>query len=838
MKRNFTLIALFATLFLISSCSPLSTKKMSVERLIDEMTLREKLEFIGGYNGFYIRGIKRLGIPEIRMADGPLGVRNPGPSTAFPAGIALAASFNKNLASEVGAAIGREARSKNVHVLLGPAMNIHRAPFCGRNFEYLGEDPCLAGKIAASYIIGMQNEGIMATAKHYDANYQDFSRHKVSSDMDERTLHEIYLPAFRAAVQEGNVAAIMTAYNPINGVHASQNDYLINQVLKQRWGFKGFVMSDWGSTYDGIACAKGGLDIEMPSGKFMNPDTLIPAIEDGMLDIKIINDKIRRILNMYKRFGLFENPDIAKGFEIDTLKNRSIALREAREGMVLLKNENNFLPLDKETIKSIAVIGPNGDPAVTGGGGSSSVKPIKSVSVFEAVKTIAGDSINVTFAQGVYTGERLPEGFFDHFNFYIKENGQKVNGVHADFYKGIKLKGNVVGSKNFKQLNLEKDQMKVDNLPDEDFSARFTCYFSPEESGSYWLGLAGDDGYKLYVDGKMVIEQWQDQGETIRKYQADFKKGQEYKIEIEYYQAGGDAVIRLGSQKRQSKEIRPEAYLAQAVNDAKNADVVILSVGFSNETEGEGADRSFDMPYGQNELIRTIQKANPNTIVVINAGGNVNMNPWINQTKALIYAWYPGGNGNLALAEIIFGITNPSGKLPVSFETKWEDNPTYNSYWDDDNDLKVEFTEGIFLGYRYYDKSTVKPRFPFGYGLSYTTFEYSTPKAETTTISPDETLKFSIDITNTGKIDGAEAVQVYVSDPVSSLPRPVKELKAFEKVFLKNGETRTVSFELNKDAFSYYDSSKHDWILEPGEFNILIGSSSADIRKEFSITVQ
>jgi len=838
MKRNFTLIALFATLFLISSCRPLSTKKMSVERLIDEMTLREKLEFIGGYNGFYIRGIKRLGIPEIRMADGPLGVRNPGPSTAFPAGIALAASFNKNLASEVGAAIGREARSKNVHVMLGPAMNIHRAPFCGRNFEYLGEDPCLAGKIAASFTIGMQNEGIMATAKHYDANYQDFSRHKVSSDMDERTLHEIYLPAFKAAVQEGNVAAIMTAYNPINGVHASQNDYLINQVLKQKWGFKGFVMSDWGSTYDGIACAKGGLDIEMPSGKFMNPDTLIPAIEDGMLDIKIINDKIRRILNMYKRFGLFENPDIAKGFKIDTLKNRSIALREAREGMVLLKNENNFLPLDKETIKSIAVIGPNGDPAVTGGGGSSFVKPIKSVSVFEAVKTIAGDSINVTFAQGVYTGERLPEGFFDHFNFYIKENGQKVNGVHADFYKGIKLKGNVVGSKNFKQLNLEKDQMKVDNLPDEDFSARFTCYFSPEESGSYWLGLAGDDGYKLYVDGKMVIEQWQDQGETIRKYQADFKKGQEYKIEIEYYQAGGDAVIRLGSQKRQSKEIGPEAYLAQAVNDAKNADVVILSVGFSNETESEGADRSFDMPYGQNELIRTIQKANPNTIVVINAGGNVNMNPWINQTKALIYAWYPGENGNLALAEIIFGITNPSGKLPVSFETKWEDNPTYNSYWDDDNDLKVEFTEGIFLGYRYYDKSTVKPRFPFGYGLSYTTFEYSTPEAETTTIRPDETLKFSIDITNTGKIDGAEAVQVYVSDPVSSLPRPVKELKAFEKVFLKNGETRTVSFELNKDAFSYYDSSKHDWILEPGEFNILIGSSSADIRQEFSITVQ
>ena len=262
-----------------------------------------------------------------------------------------------------------------------------------------------------------------------------------------------------------------------------------------------------------------------------------------------------------------------------------------------------------------------------------------------------------------------------------------------------------------------------------------------------------------------------------------------------------------------------------------------MSVGFSNETESEGSDRSFDMPFKQNELIQAIEKVNPNTIIVINAGGNVNMTPWIDQTKALIHAWYPGQEGNIALAEIIFGITNPSGKLPVSFETKWEDNPTYNSYWDDDNDLKVEFNEGIFPGYRGYDKSSVKPRFPFGYGLSYTTFGYGTPKVENKTIKPDQPLKFLIDITNTGNVDGAEAVQVYVSDPVSSLPRPVKELKAFDKVFLKKGETKTVPFKLNKDAFSYYDPSKHDWVIEPGEFKILIGSSSVDIRQQFSVTV-
>ena len=837
MKRKFIHTVFIVVSILLFSCSTSSTKKVNVEKLIKEMTLQEKVEFIGGYNSFYIRGIERLGIPEIRMADGPVGVRNPGPSTAFTASIALAASFDKNLANEVGAAIGREARSKNVHIMLGPAMNIHRAPFCGRNFEYLGEDPYLAGKIATSYTLGMQNEGVMATAKHYDANYQDFNRHKVSSDMDERTLHEIYLPAFKATVLEGKAAAVMTSYNLVNGVHASQDDYLINQVLKKKWDFKGFVMSDWVSTYDGIACAKGGLDIEMPSGSHMNPDTLIPAIKNGTLDIKIIDDKIRRILTMYNRFGLFENPDIAKDIVVDSATNQAIALQEAREGMVLLKNEKNFLPLDKQNIKSVAVIGPNGDPAVTGGGGSSFVHPTGAVSVFDAIKKIAGDDIKVTFAKGVFTGERLPEGFFDHFNFYIKENGKKVKGVHADFYKGTKLEGNIIASENFGKLNLEKEQMKIDGLPDENFSARFTCYFSPEENGTYWLGLAGDDGYKLYVDGKMVIEQWKNQGETIRKYQADFKKGKEYKIEVEYFQAGGDAVIRLASQKRQSQEAGPETYLSQAISDAKKADVVIMSVGFSNETESEGSDRSFDMPFKQNELIQAIEKVNPNTIIVINAGGNVNMTPWIDQTKALIHAWYPGQEGNIALSEIIFGITNPSGKLPVSFETKWEDNPTYNSYWDDDNDLKVEFKEGIFPGYRGYDKSSVKPRFPFGYGLSYTTFGYGTPKVENKTIKPDQPLKFSIDFTNTGNVDGAEAVQVYVSDPVSSLPRPVKELKAFDKVFLKKGETKTVPFELNKDAFSYYDPSKHDWVIEPGEFKILIGSSSVDIRQQFSVTV-
>jgi beta-glucosidase len=835
--KAFTKVIILLLTFAFFSCTT-NKQEVNVDELAGKMTLKEKVDFIGGTNGFYIRGYEHLGIPEIRMADGPLGVRNPGPSTAFPAGIALAASFDKELAHDVGKAIGAEARAKNVHIMLGPAMNIYRAPFCGRNFEYLGEDPYLAGKMAASFTLGMQGEGVIATGKHYTANFQDYNRHHVSSNMDERTLHEIYLPAFKATVQEGKVATIMTAYNLINGIHASEHNYLNNEVLKGKWGFDGFIMSDWVSTYNGVACAKGGLDLEMPSGKYMHPDTLIPAIERGEITEALIDDKVKRILNVYKRFGLLENANIAEGYTLDSQWVRNVALDAARGGTVLLKNADNFLPVSKDQIKSIAVIGPNGHPAMTGGGGSSHVDPLYPLSMFEALQKVAGNDIDVTFAKGVYTGERLPEGFFDNFNFYLKNDGKKETGVDAQFFKGIKLEGEVAAVKTYKQLNLEKDDMRFENFPDEDYSARFTCYFSPEETGSYWIGLAGDDGYKLLVDGKMVIEQWQNQGETIRKYEGVFEKGKEYKIEVEYYQAGGDAIIRLASQKREGKVMGPEAYLAEAIEAAKNSDIAVVCVGFSNETESEGFDRTFEMPFKQDGLIKAVTAVNPNTVVVLNAGGNVDMNAWFDEVKGLVHAWYPGQEGSLAVAEILFGITNPSGKLPASFEEKWEDNPTFGNYFDDDNDLNVELSEGIFPGYRHYDQSVVKPRFPFGFGLSYTTFEFAPLSLDNNTYEIGEKVNFSVEITNTGNIDGAEVVQVYVSDKESSLPRPVKELKAFEKVFLKKGESKTVELELDPSAFSFYDPEVHDWVTEPGEFEILVGSSSVDIRQTAKIVLE
>lgn len=819
---------------LLFACQP-KQKEVNVDELVNQMTLDEKLDFIGGYESFNIRGIERLGIPEIRFADGPVGVRNYGKSTSYPASITLAASWDTELAYNTGKAIALEAKVKEVQMMLAPGMNIYRSALCGRNFEYLGEDPYLAGQIAKAYINGMQEQGVMATAKHFAANNQEYDRHNVSSDMDERTLHEIYLPAFKTCVQEAHVAAVMSSYNLINGVHASQNDYLLNKVLKGDWGFNGFVMSDWVSTYDGLACAKGGLDLEMPSGRYMAPDTLRPAIESGDLDIKVIDDKIRRILNTYKRFGLFNKDE--KTLVLDSAFVRNAALDAARGGMVLLKNEQHTLPIDRSKIKKIALIGSNGDRAVTGGGGSSEIDPLFPVSLLEALKLKAGNGVEVVYEQGVMKEPEVPTGMFDTVNYYTYVNGEKVPGVTASFYANMKLEGEIVKSKNFAHLSLEAPDMIDESVPEFNYSVRFSTCFIPEQSGGHAIAISGDDGYRLFIDGKLVLENWRMQGETPRIYTAHLQKGKEYKLEVEYFQGLGGAAIRLGIKSGYEPET-PEELLAKAIKLAKDADVVVMAVGFNKKTEAEGNDRTYEMPYNQGGLINEMAKVNRNVVTVLYAGGNVEMSSWIDQSPALLHAWYPGQEGALALAEILFGDICPSGKLPVSFEAEEKENPTYNSYFDTDKDLHVTYNEGIFLGYRYYDKSDIKPRFPFGYGLSYTTFEYSGVVTDKLVYKQDEPVKVKLMVKNTGLVKGAEVVQLYVSDKVSALMRPEKELKAFKKVELESGQEKEVDLVLLKSAFSYYNPELHQWVLEPGEFEIKIGSSSADIWQTVKITIE
>lgn len=822
MKIKLLVLLLFAAVIMFAQgVNKKSSDEKKIDNIIKQMTLTEKAEMIGGYQGFNIKPLKRLGLPLVRMADGPAGVRNYGPSTAYPATILITSSFDTDLMKKVGVSVGKEAKGKDVQIMLAPAMNIYRAPMCGRNFEYLGEDPFLAGKIASAYILGVQSEGVMATAKHFAANNQEFERHKVNSEMDERTLHEIYLPAFKASVQEGKVASIMNSYNLLNGIHTSEHDYLLNQVLKKEWGFNGFVMSDWSSTYNGINAANYGLDLEMPSGKFMSPAVITDAVKTGKVKEEVIDDKIRRILRIYFRFGFMDSTKIHQKYTPDLEAADKVAIEAARGGIVLLKNEKNILPLNPAQIKSIAVIGPNGDPVVAGGGGSGYVTPLKPVSVLEAVKKFT--KAKVEFAPAQLT--KLSPSFY-------KESIFEGEGAKGEFFKNKDLKGTPAYSHNYKSINMSFTRPITEGFENINFSARWTGKIKPAKDGKYRIVVSGDDGYRLFLDGEKIIDKWSNQSEVTTIYEKNLTGGKECEVKLEYFQSEGDAVIRFGY----GTTVEPP--LESAVKLAKESELVLLCIGFNHETEGEGFDRPFPLPKEQVDLLKQVTAVNKNVIVILNAGGNAGIAEWIDQVPALIHAWYPGQSGNIALAEILFGKTNPSGKLPVTFEKKWEDNPVVDSYYDDDKDLKVNYREGIFVGYRGYEMRRTEPLFPFGYGLSYTTFEYSNIKLSSAKISGSQKLTVTVEVKNTGKVEGKETVQLYIHDVLASLPRPAKELKGFAKVSLKPGEKKQVKIQIGKDELSYYDPAKHMWVAEPGEFEVLVGSSSNDIKLKKSFTLK
>ncbi|MBN1894047.1 glycoside hydrolase family 3 C-terminal domain-containing protein [bacterium] len=834
MKKMLLSAALICTIAVWSAFCRSPQKR--VEDLLGQMTLEEKIDFIGGTDGYYIRAVPRLGIPKLLMADGPVGVRSRRSATAFPALIGLAASWDTSLAAAYGSAVGMEARSLNTPVMLGPAMNIHRAPMCGRNFEYLGEDPYLAGQTAAHYILGMQKQGVMATAKHYLGNNQEYDRNNISSDMDERTMQEIYLPAFRASVVQGKVAAVMTSYNPVNGVHASQHNGIINGILKGDWKFDGFVMSDWTSVYDAVGAANGGLDLEMPSGKFMNRDSLMTAIESGRVSIQTIDDKVRRILRQEERFGLLDNPDISKGYILDSLRTRKVALDAARAGIVLLKNSGGILPLDAKKIRRIAVIGPNAHPAVTGGGGSSSVRPLHPVSLFDAIIQIAGPDVQVELESGTLANASEPPEFFDQAEFYTIVDGKQVPGFKAEFFTRRRPEGKADAEMLIPILNRVFTD-SIPGIPRNNFFARFSGFLKADKTGPYRFVVSSNGGCRLSIDEKPITGSWGSRGVSVRSAVVPLEAGKEYAVSLFFMNRQEQGVIRLGYDTPESYEQKVTELVSRVKKTALAADFVVLSLGFSGETESEGSDRTFQLPPEQERLARDITQSCKNLAVVLNAGGNVDMAGWIDRTPALVHAWYPGQEGNLAVAEILFGITNPCGKLPVSFEKKWEDNATFNSYYDADGDKRVAYSEGLFLGYRHFDTKNIEPLFPFGFGLSFTIFEYGKLKVKSGKFKSSDQVDVSLRIKNTGKREGAEIVQLYVADPVSSVPRPKKELKAYAKVTLKPGESREVKFTLEEEAFQFFSPDKHQWTVEPGDFILMTGSSSRDIRAEKKITL-
>jgi beta-glucosidase len=789
-----------------------------VDALLSKMTLDEKITLIGGINDFYTQAIPRLGISPLRMSDGPLGVHDYGPTTAYPAGIALAASWDTDLAKRVGEAMGQDARARGVNFILAPGMNIYRAPMNGRNFEYFGEDPFLAARMAVSVIEGIQSQGVIATAKHYAANNQEYGRMDHSSDVDERTLREIYLPAFEASVKEGKVGAVMDAYNLVNGVYMTQNDYLNNVILKKEWGFDGIVMSDWGATHDGIAAAKGGLDLEMPSGLFMNNDTLLPAIQRGEVSVAVIDDKVRRILRKAIEFGFFDRGQTDTTIPLYSQKGREVALEEARSGMVLLKNENDILPLDKKRIKTIAVLGPDAYPAVIGGGGSSLTKPFDSMSYLEGISNYLGENARVLYT----TDEASLNEIVKATEFATSPSG--TVGLRGEYFNNDSLQGEPALVRTDERIDFHWGAGSyAPNGPDDRFSARWTGYFIPRTDDDYKLYVSADDGVRLFIDDKQVIDDWQRHSETLDTYSTHLERGKPYKIRLEYFEAVGTATVRFGiTAATKTLGEATKAFVAKA-------DAVVLCIGFDPSTESEGGDRTFQLPGGQDSYIQQIAGLNKNVIVVLTAGGNVDMNKWIASVPALIHAWYPGQEGGTALAQILFGEVNPSGKLPASFERRWKDNAAFESYYPKSPDKHVKYEEGVFVGYRHFDRSVVKPLFPFGFGRSYTKFQYSDLQVIPASSDLNAPVIVSFNIKNVGQREGAEIAELYVGDSHASVPRPVKELKAFAKVNLQPGDSKRISLQLDRHAFSFFDVKKHQWSAEPGEFAILVGSSSTKI---------
>lgn len=826
-KTVFILGAAMGAASVLSAQQVTPEHEAKARELVEQMTLEEKIDYIGGYNTFFIRPVERLGIPEIRMADGPQGVRNDfsaqltgrdKKSTLYPCGMAAAATWDRELVYRMGTGIGQDARARGVHIVLGPGVNIYRSPLCGRNFEYYGEDPYLVGETAASMVEGIQDCGVMACAKHFAANNQEWDRYNTSSDLDERTLHEIYLPSFEKMVHKAGIGALMCGYHIINSVHSSEYRYLNVDVLRSRWGFKGILMSDWGGTYSTIGPVVNGLDIEMPGGAMMNRAKIMPLIENGVIDERVIDEKVQHILQSLLAFGFFDRPQKDESISERNPYSDSVALEVARGGIVMLKNDG-ILPLEKG---KVLVCGPNANTIVTGGG-SGVVYPFESCSVAEGMRNMGRK----------YRSLYDTSGWETDLSMFYADKDCTIPGAFAEFFSSKDLSGEPVHTAFVTGIDSTYAASPVPGVVPDDYSDRYTFYYRPEKESYLYLSAGGDDGYRLLIDGETVIDDWENKAFRSKDIIRRFEAGKVYRFTYEHTDDWAVSQVLF----RYSDQMNDPAF-AKALDEA---DAVIACIGFDSVTEHEGGDRTFSLPDGQTDLLDALLERNSNVIVVLNAGGGVDMTPWLDRVRAVIMAWYPGQQGGQAVAEILTGKISPSGKLPFTIEKRLEDNPTYGSYHTNvDMSMfntpykRVEYNEGIFVGYRGYERNGTEPLFPFGYGLSYSRFEYANLSAE----ENGGVWTIAFDVTNTGDFDAAEVVQLYVSDLEASVPRPVKELKGYEKIFLKKGQTKRVEIELGRDAFSYYDAvERHGFVVEPGRFEVLVGASSEDIRLQTRIDV-
>ena len=806
----------------------------NIDQIIKTLTLDEKVSLISGFNSWYTNKIEKKNIPSIKMSDGPNGVRgdsNSGKSSAcFPCAISIGSTWDLSLINDIGIALGEEAQAKDVDVLLGPTINIHRHPLGGRHFESFSEDPFLTGKIATNYVQGVQSKNVAACLKHFVGNDTEYERHSISSNIDAQTLREIYLLPFEMGIKEGNAKVVMSAYNKLNNIFCSSHQDLLIKILKEEWGFDGYVVSDWGAALETIENANGGLDLEMPGPSNVWGKALIDAVEASEVSEKLIDDKVKRILTVAEFSNRFQKPQIKAEQAIDQPKHRLLLRKAAADGMVLLKNEGS-LPL-KKNIKKLAVIGPNALEAQIIGGGSASLRPHYEIHPLEAVQERLGHETEILYSKGCHTHKYLPK--------INEELMEEKDGFLVEYFDGNQFDKNLIleerltGSKFWVFEGFAKDVISKEERPD--ISVRFSCTYKPDISGLHEFEIFGIGKCRLLIDGNELIDNWtsMDPGEAFftfgsasKKGVTNLQKGEAYKIEVQYKFEGSFPAVYIGCQAPDEVDIFQEA-----LETASHADDVILIVGTNSDWETEGNDRAdFNLPANQNKLIEAILEANQNTVVVINTGSPIHM-PWEKKAKAIIQTWFAGQEFGNALIDILSGKVNPSGKLPTTFPVKIEDTPAYKNY--PGKNLQMNYDEKLLVGHRWYESNSIKPLFCFGHGLSFTSFNYQ--NLEVTTGS-DFVVTCKFEIQNTGDIAGLEIAQCYVGF-ASPLPgEPYKTLQGFIKEEIGANELKKVEIKLGPRNFSFWSVETNTWQIREGSYQILIGSSSENILLQANINL-
>jgi beta-glucosidase len=797
-------------------------------QVVKQMTLDEKIAMVHGAGGSaytgYIPGDARLCIPALKMQDGPVGVRMAN-TTQLPSASTLAASFDPDLARLYGGVIGEEDKTKGVDVDLGPTINIVRDPRWGRAFESYSEDPYLTGQIGAADIEGIQGQGVMAQVKHYAVYNQETNRNTAADNavVDDRTVREIYTAAFGDIVTEADPSSVMCSYSSINGVYACENAYL-DTILKKDFGFGGFITSDWGGTHSTVASANAGMDMEMPDNTYFGT-ALKTAVQAGQVPQSRVDDMVSRILVEEFRFGLFDHPspDTPDAIAANA-EHLQTAQEVSEDGTVLLKNDGGALPLNDKKLKSIAVIGDGaGANTMSHGGGSAVVNGTGTVTPFDGIKARAASSgrkIDVEYAQGNQsTTGQLPAIGPQFFGA----------GLQGAYYDNTTLSGTPVATRTDPNVSYTwTGTSPVPALSSTNYSVRWTGTLTPPTTGSYTFGLSSDDGSRLIINGQQVIDNWRDQGVNTETATVPLTAGQPVQVEVDFYQAGGDSVVNLGW-------LPPgNDLLKQATDLAAKSDVAVV---YANDFESEGSDLTdIELPGTQNQLISAVAAANPNTIVVLNTGSAVTM-PWLNQVKGVFEAWYPGQQSGKAIAALLFGDANPSGKLPVTFPVSLAQVPASTAaQWPGVNGT-VQYSEGLKVGYRWYDSQGVTPLFPFGYGLSYTSFKLADLALSSGTLAENGQLSASVDVTNAGSRAGAEVVQLYLTSPAAA-GEPAPQLKAFAKVSLAAHQTKRVRLRLSARDASYWNTDAQAWTLAAGSYAVRVGTSSRDVPLSAPFTVE